>query len=89
MEILIKLLGTGKLEKDTRNSVFSLTINKFSEISNIIIPLFEKYPLHGVKQLDYFDWCKVAKLMREELHLTVEGLDLISKIKSGMNTGRK
>jgi hypothetical protein len=51
--------------------------------------LFEKYPILGVKNLDYFDWCKVVKLMNEGKHLTNEGLNLIREIKSGMNTGRK
>jgi hypothetical protein len=51
--------------------------------------LFNKYPIVGVKELDYLDWCKVAKLMNDERHFTVEGLELIRKIKSKMNTGRK
>ena len=37
---------------------------------------------------DYLDWCKIAKLMNEGSHLTVEGLNLIREIKSGINTGR-
>jgi hypothetical protein len=51
--------------------------------------LFDKYPLIGVKKLDYLDWSKVAKLMSKGKHLTIEGLDLIRLIKSKMNTGRK
>lgn len=89
MEILIKFLGTGQIEKDPRNSVVTLVITKFSNINNIIIPFFEKYPIQGVKQLDFLDWCKVCKLMNEGQHKKSEGLDLIRLIKTGMNTGRK
>jgi hypothetical protein len=39
--------------------------------------------------LDFHDWCKVAKLVNEGNHLTIEGLDLIKKIKSEMNRSRK
>lgn len=45
--------------------------------------------MFGVKNLDYLDWCKVAKLIDEGKHLTLEGLNLIRSIKSGMNKGRK
>jgi hypothetical protein len=47
-----------------------------------------KYPLQGIKILDYADFCKVAELMQEKAHLTSEGLDQILEIKAGMNTGR-
>jgi hypothetical protein len=43
----------------------------------------------GVKLFDYLDWCEIAKLMIDGKHLTVEGLEIIRSIKSGMNTGRK
>nr|YP_010130251.1 LAGLIDADG endonuclease [Clavaria fumosa]QPZ51152.1 LAGLIDADG endonuclease [Clavaria fumosa] len=89
LELLIKYLGAGKLEKDSRKPSVCLTISKFLDITNIIIPFFKKNSIPGIKQLDYLDWCKIAKLMTEGLHLTKEGLDLIIKIKSGMNKSRK
>lgn len=89
MEQLIKYLGSGKIEKDSRKPLVSLTIIKFSDIINVIIPFFDKYSINGVKHIDYLDWCKIAKLMNEGSHLTIEGIDLINLIKSGMNTGRK
>jgi len=39
--------------------------------------------------LDYLDFCRVAELMQNKVHLTQEGIDEIKKIKSRMNTGRK
>jgi LAGLIDADG endonuclease len=89
MELLIKYLGSGKLAKATSFPAVSVTINKLEHINKILIPLFNKYPIVGVKELDYLDWCKVAKLMNDERHFTVEGLELIRQIKSKMNTGRK
>ena len=89
MELLVKYLGGGKLEKQTNQKVVNLLINKISDITNIIIPFFEVHPLNGVKQLDFLDWCKIANLMNKGSHLTIEGLDLIRKIKSNINKGRK
>ena len=65
-----------------------LTITKISIITKIIIPLFNKYPLLGVKYLDYLDWCKIANLMSGGKHLTNEGSKLIKEIKFGINSCR-
>ena len=85
----MKYLGSGKLYKYSGKPAVVYTVFKFSEITNLIIPFFEKYPILGVKQLDYLDWCKIAKLVNKGSHLTLEGLNKIREIKSGMNTGRK
>nr|QCW06933.1 hypothetical protein [Drechslerella brochopaga] len=89
LKVLIKYLGTGSIYKYPNQPAVSLTVVNFSAITNIIIPLFDKNPIMGVKLYDYYDWCKIHKLMLEGSHLTMEGIDLIQKIKSGMNEGRK
>jgi LAGLIDADG endonuclease len=89
IELLIKYFGSGSAEKHTKHPAVTLVINKFSTVTDKIIPFFESYPLVGVKKNDYLDWCKVARLMSSKAHLTQEGLNLIRTIKSGMNTGRK
>ena len=88
MEVLVKYLGSGKIYKYPGKAAVVLTIFKFSDINNLIIPFFDKNPLLGVKLIDYLDWCKVAKLINEGSHLTEEGVILIKEIKSGMNKGR-
>ena len=46
----------GRLSTDRNTSVF--TISKLSDIETILIPLFEQFPLNGVKFLDYLDFKK-------------------------------
>nr|YP_010130167.1 LAGLIDADG endonuclease [Clavaria fumosa]QPZ51068.1 LAGLIDADG endonuclease [Clavaria fumosa] len=89
MELLKKYLGSWTIYKDPKLPKLELKIVKFSNITKIIIPFFERNLLLGVKQLDYLDWCKVANLISEGSHLTKEGLEQIRIIKSGMNKGRK
>lgn len=89
MELLIQYLGAGRLEKDSRKNVLYLVIGNFLDLTQIIIPFFNKYPILGVKYLDYLDWCKIANLMTLGYHLQKEGLEEIRKIKIGMNKGRK
>jgi hypothetical protein len=50
---------------------------------------FDKYHLQGLKKLNYRDFCRVAKLMKDKAHLTVSDLEELKKNKSEMNSGRK
>ena len=65
------------------------TVVKYADILNIIIPFFDKYPIIGVKQLDYDDFKSAASLLKKkEGRITSEDLEKIYKIKAGMNTAR-
>jgi hypothetical protein len=50
--------------------------------------VFEKYPIQGIKVLNFQDFYQVALLMNEKGHLTASGLKTIQNIKVGMNSGR-
>jgi hypothetical protein len=65
-----------------------LQIAKFTNINEIIIPFFVKYPIEGVKSLDFEDFKKVCKLIENKKHLTPEGIKAILEIKSNMNQNR-
>ena len=62
---------------------------KFQDVEAKIIPFFNKYKIRGVKAKDYSDWCVVAHMISEKMHLTKEGLEQIRRIKAGVNRGRK
>ena len=89
MEKIVEYLGVAhKIYKYNGKSAVSLTIVDFSEITNVIIPFFNKHCIVGIKLYDYIDWCIIHKLMFNRDHLRVEGIDLIKLIKSGMNKSR-
>jgi len=44
--------------------------------------------MQGNKLLDYQDFCKIAFLMKDKLHLTNEGLKDILDLKTKMNSKR-
>lgn len=88
MEKIVEYLGSGKIYKYAGKSAVSLSIVDFKDITYIIVPFFNENPIIGIKLYDYLDWCKIHSLMLNRTHLTVEGINSIIKIKSGMNTGR-
>lgn len=83
---IVDYLGCGRIYVNERS--VDLIITKFSDITDKIIPLFGKYPIQGIKHLNYLDFVKVSLLMKNDLHLTLKGIKLIRNIKSGMNLGR-
>lgn len=88
LESLSDYFGCGKYYKESNREKGEFIVNKFSDIRDKIIPFFFKYPLSGVKVLDFFAFGEAAKLIKNQEHLTPEGLERIKKIKSGMNKGR-
>lgn len=89
MQKIVEYLGSGKIYKYAGKSAVSLSMVDFKDITNIIIPFLNQNPIIGIKLYDYLDWCKIHSLMINRSHLTVEGINSIRKIKSGMNRGRE
>ena len=83
---LIPFFNCGRLESS--NSAINFVVTKLSDISKIIIPFYEKYPLIGSKLKDFEDWKKICQLMKSKSHLNKEGLNEIMKIRLGMNASR-
>lgn len=88
MERLVSSLGCGKCYPHANKEYGEFIVRVFSDITDKIIPFFEKYPIKGMKVNDFADLCKVAELMKNKDHLNPEGLNQIIKIKAGMNKGR-
>lgn len=57
----------------------------FSDVTDIIIPFFEKYRIRGQKSLDFEDFKKVVDICKRKDHLTPEGIREIMNIRLGMN----
>lgn len=88
LELIALYLNAGIVNIHSENA-FVFKITKLTDLTKKIIPLFEKNPIQGVKQLDFLDFSEVCKIMNEGKHHTTEGLNLIIKIKNKMNTKRK
>lgn len=83
-----EFLNCGSVFSYTNTSKASFVVTKFSDIYEVIIPLFQKYPIHGVKALDFADFCEAAEIVKTKEHLTLEGFTKILEIKARMNRSR-
>lgn len=84
MQNLLEYIECGNLS-DVSNNYIYLTVSKFSELKDKIIPLLNKYPIQGAKKLDFFLFCDVIELMKNKEHLTNSGVKKIIAIKEKMN----
>lgn len=85
LENLISYLGCGYCSSPLGYNCTRFVVTKFSDITEKILPFFDKYPLVGAKRQDYLSFVKVAVLMQAKANLTKEGLEQIKQIKVGMN----
>jgi hypothetical protein len=86
MKSIVDYLDCGNVYKD--GQAFQYQVQKFSDNSEKILPFFTKWPIIGVKALDFKDWCKVCEIVKLKGHLTNEGVNKIREIQSGMNRSR-
>lgn len=89
MKTLEEYLNCGRHYFKSNSEVGDFIVSKLSDITDKIIPFFEKYPILGVKGLDFKDFCKASELIKNKTHLTDSGFNQIKKIKVGMNKGRE
>jgi hypothetical protein len=86
MKDIAKFFNCGSVYLNRESYVYRVV--SLSNIIEKIIPFFKNNLIHGVKYQDFQDFVKVAELMKENKHLTPEGVEKIKLIKAGMNSVR-
>jgi hypothetical protein len=78
-----KYLGIGKIYINRQNVTF--VVRSVDEIVNVLLPLFDKYPLRGSKLAGYNIFKIIVLMIKEKSHLTLEGLIQIINLSYFMN----
>ena len=76
-------LGIGKVYKNRQNVTF--VVKSIDEIVEVLLPLFDKYPLRGSKLIGYNIFKTVVLMIKDKKHLTLEGLIQILNLSYFMN----
>lgn len=85
---LVGYFDCGNIYLRKNKEVIDYYVEKYSDLTEKIIPFFNKYPILGVKNQDFKDFCRVVSLIKENKDKTQLMLDEIIKIKTNMNRGR-
>lgn len=88
---IIKELGCGNIIKPSidRNEYNISMMSNLKDLTEIIIPFFNNYPLYGAKLLDYKDFSKGIYIIKNKGHLNLNGLNKLKLLAYNMNTYRK
>lgn len=87
LELIKSYFGeTGNILKQGKDSV-QYRVASLKDLTNVIIPHFNKYPLITQKKADFILFKKVVDLMNNKEHLTLEGLQKIIAFKASLNLG--
>lgn len=87
---IIDSMGCGTIVKPSEDrDRYTISVANILDLVNIVIPLFEKYPLYGAKLSDFLDFCKGVYIIKDKGHLTPEGLKALNDLAYAMNTYRE
>ena len=85
---LKRFFGHGVVRKN-HDDRSELRIRKLDALHDIVVPFFETNSLQTQKKHDFLKFARIIKLMRQERHLTRDGLIDIVGIACQMNRGDK
>lgn len=85
----VEYLGCGRIKVEEGKSIVNFQVSNFTDLTTKILPIFNKYPLYGVKALNLADLCQAAIIIQSKNHLTNVGMEEILKLKATMNRKRK
>ena len=83
---LVNYLGCGIVREHPNRNTAELIITKNEDINLKLIKFLIKFPLSGVKLLDFERFKQVSFLIENKMHLTQDGIELIKTIKDKMYT---
>lgn len=86
--MLIKIhffFGVGTIYERENNNSVTYAIQSLRDITNVILPHFDKYPLLTKKRADYVLFKQGVDLLNLKVHSKVEGIKEILSLKASMN----
>ncbi|KAJ3213411.1 hypothetical protein HK099_007407 [Clydaea vesicula] len=88
LKIIKSLLNVGNVTVEENRNCCSFVVQDFTEIKDVICPIFLQYPLLTSKNLDFKDFYK-AIIIKNKNNLSLTDKEKIILLKNGMNSKRK
>jgi hypothetical protein len=81
--------GCGFIRPDRSDKTLKYEIRSIQELTEKVIPHFEKFPLLSSKQKEFKLFAEICRRMLRKEHLMTEGFRRISKLAESLNTDGK
>jgi hypothetical protein len=92
LQILNKIkayFGVGNININKKTGEVNYLVRSIKDISSVIIPHFNQYKLLTKKKADFELFSRIVKLVVQNQHLTIEGLNKICELRACLNLGFK
>lgn len=91
LKIIQSKLNIGRIVIENNKNSCAFIIQSFSELKDVLCPIFFQFPLHTTKKLDFQDFYSaiLIKAKSNSGNLSNSDKEKILSIKDGMNLGRK
>jgi len=86
LELVQKYFGVGNIYKNGEDRV-QLLVETPRDLTNVIIPHFDNFPLITQKFADFKLFKQVVEIIKRKEHLTTDGVQKIVNIRASMNRG--
>nr|YP_002601069.1 putative site-specific DNA endonuclease [Monomastix sp. OKE-1]ACK36928.1 putative site-specific DNA endonuclease [Monomastix sp. OKE-1] len=86
LETMNTYFGCGGVRHSKRENTHKYEVRNLNHLTTVIIPFFRKYPLLTNKQKDFLLFDQACMIIKENRHLSKEGLKEILQLAAQMNT---
>lgn len=75
-----------KEQRKNHTQCYRYSVSAWRDIDSILIPFFQTHPLQTAsKRANFAIFCQIADLVRQDMHLTKKGIEMIRILKHDMN----
>lgn len=85
LQWLQAFFGCGSLRYNRSDETYKYEVRSIDDLTRVVIPHFEAYPLKSSKHKDFLVFKKVCEAIQRRAHLTRDGLERIITQAYGMN----
>jgi hypothetical protein len=90
LQLLAKFFGVGAVYINNRydnhrEHIYRYCVRKRTDLLQVIVPFFQRYPLRTSKQHDFMKFAQCLRLVQARSHLTTKGLIEILEVAETMN----
>lgn len=87
--LLKEFFDCGSIRPSRKDNTLKYEVRSLEDLSERVVPHFEKYPLRGQKRKDFKVFKEIIGLMKKRKHLEKEGLKEIVELVIRMTKNRK
>ena len=89
LQLVYDYFRCGSIRYSKKDRTYKFEVRRIDDLVKIVIPHFETYPLHGIKQNDFLNFVEICKMMKANLHRNKVELAKIINLAYQINNGKR